>query len=511
MEYNKVRKTKIFHAQQEVPMAHYRLPHLDLSTRFQLALQMLNPLRPWGEATELAKEYQVSRKFLYQQRDKAEAGLLSALAAGSPGPEPLSTTLTVDREHLQKSIVTLAVAVPASIRGIQTCLEAILGKSRSVGFIVQTLQRVGEAASQENQTLSFPKPVLGEADEIFQGRNPCLTVVDARSFAILQLSPQAERDSITWGVSFLSLQDQGVRFQDLACDGARGIRAGIKEAELPVPIRPDLFHLLQEANILMRRLEKKAYKAIEQTYKARRAEAESRLPKRRCGRPLKIEKNLQEARANEHQAINRYDSFLWLQQEIRQALEPWTPSYRLTSARQARETLETAVTLLKEIGDADISDYARGLLDHQEELLAPLVWLEQQLVSHRQGLDPTTEATIIWSYRYRGELGLEYPGQGFPSELRPVVEAFWQALDTFHRSSSLAESLHSWLRPHLQAHRGMPGWLMPLLQLYWNHHTFQRGKRKGKTPLSLAGMETASWSQVLDRLLGSPEMESQAA
>ncbi len=51
---------------------------------------------------------------------------------------------------------------------------------------------------------------------------------------------------------------------------------------------------------------------------------------------------------------------------------------------------------------------------------------------------------------------------------------------------------------------------MPLLQLYWNHHTFQRGKRKGKTPLSLAGMETASWSQVLDRLLGSPEMESQA-
>ena len=31
----------------------------------------------------------VSRKFLYQQRDRAEAGLVSALAGGSPGPEPV--------------------------------------------------------------------------------------------------------------------------------------------------------------------------------------------------------------------------------------------------------------------------------------------------------------------------------------------------------------------------------------------------------------------------------------
>jgi hypothetical protein len=90
-----------------------------------------------------------------------------------------------------------------------------------------------------------------------------------------------------------------------------------------------------------------------------------------------------------------------------------------------------------------------------------------------------------------------------------VVKAFWQALSNFHRSSSLAESLHSWLRPYFQAHRGMPEWLTPLLQLYWNHHTFQRGKRKGKTPLSLAGIDDiASWSQVLDSLLGKAESEA---
>jgi hypothetical protein len=255
-------------------------------------MQMLDPLRPWGLVTALAKEYQVSRKFLCKQRDRARAVLVSALAADSPGPKPVSTVLTVDREHLQKSIVTLAVAVPASIRGIQTCLEGILDTHRSIGFICQTLQQAGEAAYQQNRQLALPEPVLGEADEIFQGRNPCLTVVDARSFAILQLSPQAGRDAVTWGVSFLDLQEQGIHFQDVACDGAKGIRSGMEQAELSVPLRPDLFHLLRESNVLVRRLERKAYKAIEQADKARRAEEESQSPKRRQGRPLKVQRSL---------------------------------------------------------------------------------------------------------------------------------------------------------------------------------------------------------------------------
>jgi hypothetical protein len=64
---------------------------------------------------------------------------------------------------------------------------------------------------------------LGEVDEIFQGRHPCLTVVDGRTFAVLQLSPQKSRDADTRGVSFLQLQERGIQFADVALDGARGI------------------------------------------------------------------------------------------------------------------------------------------------------------------------------------------------------------------------------------------------------------------------------------------------
>lgn len=493
-------------------MSYYRLSHLELSTRLDIALQMLDPLRPWGLVTDLARKYQVSRKFLYQQRDRAEAGLLDALASQPPGPKAISGMLEVDMKHLQRSIVTLATAVPGSISGIQICLKTMLGTHRSTGFISQTLKAAGETAVKQNQLLTSPKPILGEADEIFQGRQPCLTVVDKDSFAVIYLSPQDNRDATTWGVSFLELEKQGITFQDLACDGALGIRSGMQEAGLTVPLRPDLFHLIREAHMLIQRLERKAYQSIARTYKVRRAYLEAHMPWGRKGRPLKVEMSLAEAEIQEQQSIISYDLLVWLQQEIRQALEPWDSEDMLASSREASQTLETAIALLKELGDTNISSYAKKLSDHQGELLAPLIWLEQQLASYRQVLDSQTEATIIWAYRHRKELGLNEPGEGFPSELQPVVKAFWHALSAFHRSSSLAESLHSWLRPYFQAHRGMPAWLTPLLQLYWNHHTFQRGKRKGNTPLSLAGIdETASWSQILDRLLGSSEVESQAA
>jgi hypothetical protein len=79
---------------------------------------------------------------------------------------------------------------------------------------------------------------------------------------------------------------------------------------------------------------------------------------------------------------------------------------------------------------------------------------------------------------------------------------FGETLDLFHRSSSLAESLHSWLRPHFVVHRGMPNWLLPLLQLFWNHHSFQRGKRQGKSPLAWAGFDDApSLAELINLLL----------
>jgi len=97
--------------------------------------------------------------------------------------------------------------------------------------------------------------------------------------------------------------------------------------------------------------------------------------------------------------------------------------------------------------------------------------------------------------------------EDFPPQWRKTATAIWDALSLFHRSSSLAESLHSWLRPYLSIHRGMPDWLLPLLQLFWNHHIFTRGKRAGQSPLQLAGVEKVpSLASVFGNLFSEPNL-----
>jgi len=489
---------------------HYRLTHIDMSTRFHLAMQMLDDSRSWGMVTNMADEYKVSRKFLYQIANKAENALIYALSAQTPGPKPVSKYLDIDDECIQRAIITLATIVPGSIRSIKTCLQEILDTHRSIGFISQSLKIAGKTADILNQSeipKSLKQPVLGEADEIFQGRHPCLTVVDGRSFAALQLSPQESRDADTWGASLLILQEQGIQFADIASDGARGIRAGIKQAELAIPLRPDLFHLTRESGKLKRKLESYAYKAIEQSLHVQRADEESKESKalgKRIGRPLKVHVSLTESKAKEQQAIQCYDLFVWLQHEIRQSLEPYDSNYNLIndfSVRQTKETLDTAISLLNDLGESSrdnrIKGYAQSLKKHRDELLAPLEWLEGRLSSYRQELSPEMESIVVWSYKHQQELCLSYAGEGFPEDMQPIVKAYWEALSLFHRSSSLAESLHSFLRPYFDKHRGIPKWLLPLLQYYWNHHEFQRGKRKGNSPLG----EPLTWSETLEHLM----------
>jgi len=486
----------------EVTMAAYHVPEFTPEQRADAALQMLIPFpdRPWGLGTKLARQYGVSRTLIYRLRDRAWEALVEALLPRAAGRPAQTTTLTVDKGLIDQAIITLPL-LKGTVRDIRLGLQLLLGVTRSVGYISQTLTTAGAQAETENGSLCVPLPILGEADEIFQGRQPCLTVVDGRSFLVVNLTPAESRDSTTWGVTYLELLQRGIRFQDLASDGGKGLLAGVREAQLAIPLRPDLFHLLREAGRLTQRLEKVAYKAIATAERARRAALEAQGLVRRRGRPLKVQTPLPQAELQEAQAIATVDAWNWLLGEIRQALEPITPAGRLVSVAEAQATLETAIGLLKELGHPQIAAFADDLEEKLPQLLAPLEWLEQQLRPVLQDLDDETQVFILWAWQHREELNLDVAAD-IPQELQAIVRVAWDILGLFHRSSSLAESLHSWLRPYLQIHRGMCRWLLPLLQLFWNHHTFERGKRAGHSPLELAGVADApSLAEALGRLL----------
>jgi hypothetical protein len=317
----------------------------------------------------------------------------------------------------------------------------------------------------------------------------------------LSLSRQERRDATTWGCVLLDVEQQGVQLVDVACDGARGIRAGVEEAGLAIPLRPDLFHLLREAHRVSQRLEKAAYRAMKTAERARRAQQEQAMPRRRRGAPLKVQVDLPQAETQERQAMEHCDTWEWLFREIRQAIEPINHQGHIASATLARQTVQIALELLQSLDHPIIQPFVEQMLPKLDELIAPLVWLEQALAPWKEGLPTRTEAFLTWAWQHQQALELT-PDQVLPADQQALVNAFWNALSLFHRSSSLAESLHSWLRPYLQVHRRIPDWLLPLLQLLWNHHPFQRGKRRGKSPMAWAGLEhVPTLAQLFDQLV----------
>ncbi len=154
-------------------MTDYRIPELDLSTRISLGLELLRPIpeREWGRATELAEQYNISRTLLYKLRDRAQEALHPAFLPEPPGPAPKGEPIVLEREFIRRAITVLSL-VKGSVRDIQRGLELLLGETRSVGYISETLQEVGRAAADHHNSLRLPLAMLGELDEIFQGRQP---------------------------------------------------------------------------------------------------------------------------------------------------------------------------------------------------------------------------------------------------------------------------------------------------------------------------------------------------
>lgn len=480
-------------------MTHYQRNNLDLSTRLELASQMLNPQRQWGEVSQLAQRHGVSRKFLYELQSQADRALQTALAPHPAGRPARRTSVEVNEAFIQRMLAACLSLLPGSLRSIQSLLATLFGVKRSLGFLSQSAQRLGERAKTYQQGLHFALQALAEGDEIFQGHRPCLTVVEGRSFLVLHLAPAEHRDATSWGCALLEVQQQGVQLLDLASDGGKGLQAGVAAAELAIPLPPDLFHLLRQAHWVTRRLEKHALKAMAITQWNREALAAQSAPAHR-GRQRAVEIPVPQAEANEQQALTQLSGWLFLLGEIRLALEPWDANGYLVDPQRIRQTLQAAIDLLLTLQPATVRVFARELLRKLDDLLAPLDWLAQRLAPYRQQLDPPTQAALVWAWLNQHELALSAQ-EILPPAQAPLVEAFWQALALFHRSSSLAEALHSWLRPYLQVHRGMPDWLLPLLQLVWNHHAFSRGKRLGFSPMELAGVpDPLSLSQLFDRL-----------
>ncbi len=226
--------------------------------------------------SRLARQHEVSRKFVYRQAGKAQEALLEAFSPEQAGDDEVLFYLPVTKAWLRQLILGLTLICHSSSRGVVELLRDLFDFPISVGTVHGILQQKVEQARACNRRQNLSGVRIGAHDEIFQHGRPVLVGVDVASTYCYLLSLEEHRDADTWGVRLLELEDQDFQPDATIADAGQGIRAGQALAMPEVPCRGDVFHAFQTVQSLVTFLENRACAAIDTHAKLERKTARVR-------------------------------------------------------------------------------------------------------------------------------------------------------------------------------------------------------------------------------------------
>lgn len=485
-----------------VPTPRTPAQTLPPAARQQLALDALAGL----PITELARAHDVSRKFVYQQADKAEQALAGAFAAAPPADDAVLFHLPVTKAWLNQLTLGLILLCHSSYRGVTELLETLFDYPLSVGHVHNVVRRAVACARSHNERQPLGQVRIGTLDELFQARWPVLVGADADSTYCYLLSREEHRDGDTWGVRLLELRDRGFAPQATIADGGQGLRAGQKLAGLDVVCRGDVFHpLYEQVGPLVRYLENRAYQAIATHTKLEKEQAT--FEKRNGRKKAALVRQLYLARQAETQAVTLAQDVAllaeWLRADVlsvagpdyagRCALYDFVVAELAARAERCPHRLNPVVTALRK-QRADLLAFVADLDDDLATLAE--TWQVEPRIARavlnaqaRPARDPR---------RWQEEAALR-------EELRDRYHAVAAAVTALAaevvRASSVVENLNSRLRNYFFLRRQLGPDYLTLLQFFLNHHRFERSaraERVGKSPAELlTGEAHPHWLEML--------------
>jgi hypothetical protein len=228
-------------------------------TRQHLGLQALTGSQP---LSCLARDHHVSRKFVYQQADKARQALDRAFAAAPPDGARVLFWLPVTRAWLEQLLLALVLVGRSSLRGVVELLAELFDYSISLGGVQAVLRRATPRARAATARVPLAAVRVGAHDEMHQAGTPVLVGVDVASTSWYLLSPEEHCDRDTWGVRLLELADRGFAPAATAADGGSALRGGQALALPGVPCRGAVCHALYAVGQAVAVAENRAYAAL---------------------------------------------------------------------------------------------------------------------------------------------------------------------------------------------------------------------------------------------------------
>jgi hypothetical protein len=477
--------------------------------RQHLAVQVIAGAQP---VAELARQHEVSRKFVYQQVDTARQALTQAFNP-EPKAEDVLFRLPVTKAWLRQLVLGLVLIGHAPYRAVVELFRDLFDWDISLGTVHNIVSSAVEPARTINRSCDLGGVRIGAQDEIFQAGKPVLVGVDTASTYCYLLSLEEHRDADTWGVRLLDLVDQGFNPEATVADAGSSLRAGQAQALPNVPCRGDIFHIIRDLEIVVSFLENRAYDALEtHEHRERQRDRLRRPSRRRRGKSVQsAAQHLRRARAASDEAVALAEDVAllvdWLRHDILTVAGPcYTDRCQLYDfvVVELKARASKCLHRLEPIG--------RALQNQRDDLLAFARRLDEDLEQLGQELQiPAELARCLLrtlsrderdSRRWAEEAAVRKQLRG---RFHTVQLAITALADETVRASSLVENLNSRLRSYFFLRRHLGSDYLALLQFYLNHRRLQRSDRPwrvGKTPAELlTGRPHPHWLEMLDYTL----------
>jgi hypothetical protein len=468
--------------------------------RQDLAVQVLAGVQP---VSELARQHQVSRKFLYRQAETAADALEHAFDP-PPANGDVLFYLPVTKAWLRQLILALVLIGHCSYRGVIALLRDLFDTKISVGTVHNVVEAAVAPARQINRSSNLAGIRVGAHDEIFQASQPVLVGVDTASTFCYLLSLEEHRDADTWGVRLLELADRGFAPEATVADFGTGLRAGQKLALPAVPCRGDLFHLMHDLEQILGYLENRGYDAIDV---CTRLEREQTRERRQCRPTDDVAQRLRQARTTCETAIALADDIRllrdWLRHDVlavagpshadRCALYDFLLAELRVRVPSCPHRLGPIYRTLKNRRD-DLLSFAL-VLDEKLEAIAARFEAPPQCLRRLLGARSRLESDLR---RWAEEAAVR---KCLGGQFLAACEAIDGLIAGTVRASSLVENLNSRLRNYFTLRRHLGSDYLSLLQFFLNHRVLERsdrGERQGKTPAELlTGQTHPHWLEML--------------
>lgn len=480
--------------------------HISVEQRMQVGLQAVLYQGTYGLVSNLARELGTSRKFVYGLAAEVRQAVAEALAPRVPGPRPVGQSIVLDRVQLDRAIVALGMIAHAPQRAICACLDVLYGVEPSLGYVNGVLEQASQTAAKLNGSLPLTiKQAQVAADELFAQDKAHLVAVEHASLLILGLQQAEHCDTAAWQKELTEIQGRGVELKRLASDGGKALAAAVGQL-VGVEHHLDLWHALRQVGRAERALERAGYAAIAKEWELEK-KAKALDPTSLMGGY--VWQRYQASRQEADERIRRYDELRILGDWVGEALEAVDLGGRIRSRAECLAELRAVTELLRglkvEVATKlaiYLEDVGPRLLGYAERWLALLPGLVAELGADSEGVRLLCREWRLWRAvgKARGRQNTERQLEA--SRARLVALLHWGeryraararvvgVLEGVMRGSSLAECVNSWLRPYADLMKGLGERFLLLFTLYRNSHVFERGKRAGRSPLELAGVET---------------------